>query len=68
MRTKDLLKRKGLKFTEINLDGKDSERSALKARTGMQTMPQIFIDGQLIGGFQELAGKDSRGELEANAK
>jgi glutaredoxin 3 len=64
VRAKDLLKRKGLKFTEINLDGKDAEVAALRTRTGMRTIPQIFIDGQLIGGFSELAALDSNGELQ----
>ena len=64
VRAKDLLKRKGLAFEEINLDGKDDELSALRARTGLRTVPQIFINGKLIGGFSELAALDSRGELD----
>ena len=64
IRAKELLKRKGIPFEEINLDGKLDELNALKDRTGHRTVPQIFIDGKLIGGFTELAGMDSRGELE----
>jgi glutaredoxin 3 len=58
------LKNKGLAFEEINLEGKFDELQALKNRTGHQTVPQIFIDGKMIGGFTELAGMDSRGELD----
>jgi len=64
VRAKDLLNRKGIPFEEINLDGKDAELQALRARTGQRTVPQIFIDGKLIGGFTELAALDARGELD----
>ena len=64
IRAKELLTRKGIAFEEINLDGKPDELNALKDRTGQRTVPQIFINGNLIGGFTELAGMDSRGELE----
>ena len=63
VRAKDLLTRKGLPFEEINLDGKDDELVELRERTGQRTGPQIFIDGELIGGFTDLAAMDSRGEL-----
>lgn len=59
-----MLSRKGIAFEEINLDGRDRELQDLRARTGQRTVPQIFIDGDLIGGFTELAALDSRGELD----
>ena len=65
VRAKDLLNRKGAKFEEINLDGKDDELTKLRERTGQRTVPQIFIDGKLVGGFTDLAALDSRGELDA---
>ena len=64
VRAKDLLSRKGVAFEEINLDGKDKELADLKARTGFRTVPQIFINGKMIGGFQDLAQLDSKGELD----
>jgi glutaredoxin 3 len=64
VRAKDLLNRKGAQFEEINLDGKDNELAQLRERTGQRTVPQIFIDGKLIGGFTDLAALDSRGELD----
>lgn len=64
MRAKDLLSRKGVQFEEINLDGRDKELQELRDRTGMRTVPQIFIDGELIGGFTDLAALDARGELD----
>ncbi len=50
---KALLQRKGLNFEEIDVSD-DDDFDALVARTGMKTVPQIFFDDRLIGGFQEL--------------
>lgn len=61
---KNLLSGKGVDFQEINLDGKDKELKALRERTGMRTVPQIFIDDKLIGGYQDLAALDMKGELD----
>jgi glutaredoxin 3 len=65
VRAKDLLKRKGIPFEEINLDGRDDELAELRDKTGMRTVPQIFIGDRLIGGFTELAALDAKGELDA---
>ncbi len=64
IRAKDLLSRKGIAFEEVNLDGKDDELQQLRTKTGQRTVPQIFIDGKLIGGFSDLAALDSKGELD----
>ena len=64
IRAKSLLSSKGIAFQEINLDGKDKELQELRARTGQRTVPQIFIDDKLIGGFSDLAELDSKGELD----
>jgi len=61
---KNLLSQKGVTFQEINLDGKDKELNNLRERTGMRTVPQIFIDDKLVGGYQDLAALDVKGELE----
>ena len=63
VRAKNLLNSKGIAFEEINLDGKDKELKELQTRTGQRTVPQIFIDGKMIGGFSELAQMDSEGKL-----
>ncbi len=52
---KRLLAEKGRPFKETDLTGKDGERAALERRTGHLTVPQIFIDGKFIGGYEELA-------------
>ncbi|MBY0369868.1 glutaredoxin family protein [bacterium] len=61
---KGLLKDKKLAFEEINLQHKPDELAALKARTGMRTVPQIFFDEQLIGGFTELKKLADQGLLD----
>ncbi|MBX3021845.1 MAG: glutathione S-transferase N-terminal domain-containing protein [Bdellovibrionales bacterium] len=62
-RAKALLSHKGVEFKEISVDG-PAEMKALVERTGMRTVPQIFFDEKLIGGFTELAELDSKGELD----
>jgi glutaredoxin len=41
----------------------DAERRALQQRSGRSTLPQVFIDGQPIGGYDALAELHGRGEL-----
>ena len=65
VRAKNLLKNKGVAFEEINLDGNDAEFEALKKKTGMKTVPQIFIDDKLVGGFSDLSALDQKGELDS---
>jgi glutaredoxin-like protein len=53
-RAKALLKEHGLDFEEIVL-GKEVTTRSLQAVTGATTVPQVYIDGQLIGGSEALA-------------
>lgn len=62
---KTLLAAKGVPFTEINLQDKPDELAALKARTGLRTVPQIFIGDKLIGGFSDMQKLDQEGKLDA---
>lgn len=63
VRAKNLLKSKGVAFEEINLDGNDAEFEALKKKTGLKTVPQIFINDKLVGGYTDLAALEQKGEL-----
>lgn len=67
-RAKLLLKNKGVPYTEINMDGKEEELKALKDRTGLRTVPQIFIEDHLVGGFTDLQALDQKGELDSLLK
>lgn len=53
-RAKSMLKERGINFEEIVL-GKGITTKSLQAVSGNTTVPQVFIDGKLIGGSDELA-------------
>ncbi|MEO8746829.1 MAG: glutaredoxin 3 [Rhodanobacter sp.] len=61
---KNLLKSKGLTWSETRVDTDLAERKAMLARSGgMRTVPQIFINDQLVGGYDELVAADRSGRL-----
>ncbi len=62
-RAKALLKSKGVAFEAIELVD-PREFAKLREKTGMMTVPQIFIGEKLIGGFSEMADLDRNGELD----
>ena len=51
---KQLLKSKGLSYTEIRVDLDDAARETMIACSKRHTVPQIFIDDQHIGGCDDL--------------
>ncbi|MBM66422.1 MAG: glutaredoxin 3 [Myxococcales bacterium] len=61
---KRLLARLDQEYEEIGVDADHEKRAWLVEATGQRTVPQIFIDGQSIGGYQELAALHQKGELE----
>lgn len=61
---KRLLDQKGVEYREIAADGRSDLRSWLRETSGQRTVPQIFINGESIGGYTELAGLEQAGELE----
>jgi glutaredoxin 3 len=61
---KKLLKSKDVPFEEINLEGKTKELQELAQKTGMRTVPQIFVGDHFVGGFDELSACNSSGELD----
>jgi glutaredoxin 3 len=60
---KALLAARKIPYEEINLAKDPSGRAELAELTGMMTFPQVVIDGETIGGFQELAAADRAGRL-----
>ena len=61
---KQLLSRKGALFNEINVEDRPDLRSFLVSAAGQRTVPQVFINGQSVGGFSDIAALDRRGELD----
>ena len=65
IRAKLLLWWKGVNFTEYKIDGDDQARQQMGDRAdGRQTVPQIFINNQGIGGCNELYALDTQGQLD----
>ena len=64
VQAKALLKRKGIVFDEIDVGGDDALRERMVRESGQRTVPQIFINGQPIGGFDELHALDQEGKLD----
>ena len=60
---KRLLTARGVSFVEIDVTGDSEKRAWLVGATGRRTVPQIFIDGQPIGGFDDLSALDTSGRL-----
>ncbi len=63
-RVKGLLKSRGWEFSEVNLTKDPEGRVELAAKTGMMTFPQVTLDGQLVGGFNETRAAVESGRLE----
>ena len=54
---KALLTQKGIQFEEKKIGDGYTKEELLEAVPNARTVPQIFIDGVLIGGFNELKQK-----------
>ena len=63
-RAKALLKKKNASFTEVDVDDRPDLRSWLVSASGQRTVPQVFINGEPVGGFTELDGLERRGKLD----
>ena len=65
IRAKSLLKRKGVAFDEIDVTDDDALREKMiELSGGRRTVPEIFINGKIIGGYDELNALDAGGELD----
>jgi glutaredoxin 3 len=60
-----LLVSKGASITEkILIDQDPVMREEMMSKTGRRTVPQIFIDGIHVGGFDDLSALDRAGKLD----
>lgn len=64
VRAKDLLTRKGQSYTEVDVSAPAERQKMMEKAGGRKTVPQIFINGQHIGGFDDLNRLDQKGELD----
>ena len=63
-RAKGLLDRKGAAYEETDVMMDDKKRAEMRARANRTTVPQIFINGQHIGGSDDLAALERAGKLD----
>lgn len=64
-RAKSLLDSKGAEYEEADVMMDDKKRAEMRSRTNRTSVPQIFINGQHIGGSDELAALEQAGKLDA---
>ena len=62
--TKRLLDNKGVKYREVLIDDDPALREEMLVRAQRQTVPQIFIGGVHIGGFDDLTELNHEGKLD----
>jgi glutaredoxin 3 len=64
MRAKSLLDSKGVNYTSIDIDQEPEKRFEMQKRSRRTSVPQIFIDDLHVGGFDDMAALDNKGELD----
>ena len=64
MDARNFLQAKGIEYDEYLLDLMPLEKESMIERCGQKSIPQIFINGQHIGGLTELRELDSSGKLD----
>jgi glutaredoxin 3 len=65
LRAKELLRRRGIPFQDLDVTDDEATRRWLVEATGRRTVPQIFIGEEAVGGYEELRALDETGALAA---
>ena len=60
---KNLLKQRGFDYQEFRIDAEPSKLAEMVARAKRRTVPQVFINDEHVGGFEDLAEADRDGRL-----
>jgi glutaredoxin 3 len=60
---KNFLKSRGAAWTEVRVDVDASQRALMWEKTRRSSVPQIFINGMHVGGYDDLVALDRRGGL-----
>ena len=64
VKAKNLLTQRGVSYdVEMIDDWSDEQWDQFAKKSGMKTVPQIYVDGQLIGGYTQLAEVDAKDQL-----
>lgn len=63
-RARALFSAKGIAFTDIDVEQVPGSRDEMRARSGRDTVPQIFICGHHVGGYEDAHALEQSGELD----
>ncbi|MBP9218135.1 MAG: glutaredoxin 3 [Sterolibacterium sp.] len=65
LRAEQLLKNKGVtEIEKVRVDLDPAQRETMMQRTGRRTVPQIYIGGTHVGGYDDLVALDHAGKLD----
>jgi glutaredoxin 3 len=64
MRARRLLKNKNIEFEEIPVGGDNTLWQEMEQRSGRNTVPQIFINDEPVGGYDDIALLERQGQLD----
>jgi glutaredoxin 3 len=62
---KQLLERKGVSYNEVRVDNDPTKRQEMMTKSRQRTVPQIFINGQPVGGYTDLVALDRAKKLDS---
>ena len=62
---KQLLERKGVNYREIRVDSDPVKRQEMMQKSRQRTVPQIFINGESVGGYTDLLALDRAKKLDS---
>ena len=62
---RSLLRKRGVEFEDVDLGADPELQAELAAVTGLDSFPQVVVDGVPLGGFNELRAADRDGRLAA---
>ncbi len=63
-RAKALLESRRVAFVEYDITDDPAKAEEMRRRSGRQTVPEIFVDGELIGGCDDLLALEAQGTLD----
>lgn len=61
---KSLLEEKGVAYKEVDAEDPEIRMAMVQRARGRRTVPQIFIDETHVGGYDEMAALERRGQLD----
>ncbi|MGI9290488.1 MAG: glutaredoxin 3 [Gammaproteobacteria bacterium] len=61
---RELLRSKGVKFEDIDVDADQALRQEMTEKSGGSTVPQVFINNKPVGGYTDIAALEQQGKLD----